>query len=77
MYVYIYVTIYIRHTLIAWGQFLWSHPQTTTLRGTGPTRRRSKDRARARAEMEQGPHDTGPTRRRPTCEKDRARAKME
>ena len=27
MYVYIY--IYIRHTLIAWARFLWSRPQTT------------------------------------------------
>ena len=29
----------------------------------------------ARAEMEQGPHGTGPTRRRLMCEKDSARAK--
>ena len=43
--------------------------------GTGPTRRRLKNRACARAEMEQGPNGTGPTRRQSTCEKDRARAK--
>ena len=67
MYIYIYIYIYIRHTLIAWARFLWSRPQT----GIGPTKRRSKDRARARAEMEQGP-----TRRISTCEKDRARAEM-
>ena len=41
--------------------------------GIGPTRRRSKDRARARAEMELGLHGIGPTRRRSTCERDRAR----
>ena len=28
MYVYIY--IYIRHTLITWARFLWSRPQTTS-----------------------------------------------
>ena len=44
--------------------------------GTGPTRRRLKDCACARGEMEQGPNGTGPTRRQSTCEKDRARAKM-
>ena len=30
MYVCMYVCIYIRHTLIAWARFLWSHPQTTS-----------------------------------------------
>ena len=68
-----YIYIYIRHTLIAWARFVWSCPQT----GTGPTRRRSKDRVRARAETEQGPHGTGGNRRRSMCEKDRLRAEME
>ena len=73
-----YVCIYICHTLIVWAQFLWSRPQTTShVVLARPCMRRSKDRARARAEMEQGPHGTGPTRRRSTCEKDRARAEME
>ena len=36
-----------------------------------------KDSARARAETEQGPHGTGRSRRRSTCEKDRPRAEME
>ena len=32
---------------------------------------------RVRAEIEQGAHGTGPTRRRSTCEKDCPRAEME
>ena len=40
-------------------------------------RRRSKDRACTRAEIEWGPHGTGLTRRQSTCEKDRARTEME
>ena len=43
--------------------------------GTGPTRRRSNDHARARAAIELWPYGTGPSRRRSTCAKDRARAK--
>ena len=27
---FVFVYIYIRHTLIAWVWFLWSHPQTTS-----------------------------------------------
>ena len=54
-------------------------------RGTGPSRRQSKDCARARAEMEQGPYGAGPTIAllsmvRPggdrRVKKDRARAEM-
>ena len=29
-FVCVYVCMYIRHTLIAWAQFLWSRPQTTS-----------------------------------------------
>ena len=73
-----YVCIYICHTLIAWAQFLWSRPQTAShVVLARPCMRRSKDHARVRAEVEQGPHGTGPTRRRSTCEKDCARAEME
>ena len=71
--------MYIRHTLIAWARFLWSRPQTTShmvLVRPGD-RKIVRVQWRARAEMEQGPHGTGPTRRRSTCEKDRARAEME
>ena len=61
-----------------WARFLWSRPQTTSyVVRTGPTRRRLKDRVCARAEMEQGPHGIGLTRRRSTSEKDHARAEME
>ena len=67
--------MYIRHTLIAWVQFLWSRPQTAN--HVVLARKRSKDRARARTEMEQGAHVTGPTRRQSTHEKDCARAEME
>ena len=45
-------------------------------RTTGLTTRPSR-RDRARVEMEAGPRGIGPTRRRSTCEKDRARAEME
>ena len=69
--VYIYIIIYICHTLITWVQFLLSRPQTTN----HVVQRRSmcaKDRARAKMEQ-----CTGLTKRRSTFEKDRARAKME
>ena len=110
MYIYIYINTYIHicHTyisvtlLIAWVQFLWSRPQTTShvvqvqpggdrkivracesQNGTGATWYWSNQEAieiscvRVRAEMEQGPHGTGPARRRSMFEKDCARAKME
>ena len=72
---YIYIYMYIRHTLIAWAQFLWSRPQTTShvilIRPGG------NQRDCVRAEMEQGSRGTGPTRRRLSCEKARAKAEME
>ena len=60
MYVCMYIDIHIRYTFIVRAQSLWSRPP----HGTGPTRRQSKDCARARAKMEQGPYGTGLTRRR-------------
>ena len=113
MYVYVYIYIYkyihtylsyiyIRHTLIAWAQFLWSRPQTTShvvlvqpgsdrkivracesQNGTGATWYWSNQEVieiscvHVRVEMEQGPHGTGPARRRSMFEKDCARVKME
>ena len=55
-----YIYIFINYTLIVWARFLWSRPPC----GTSLTRRQSKDHARARAEMEEGPYGTGPTTRR-------------
>ena len=74
MYVCMYVCMYIRHTLIAWARFLWSRPQTTShvvlVRPEG-------DRRSCACESGNGAgailYVTGPTWRRSTCEKDRAR----
>ena len=70
MYVCMYVCMYIRHTLIAWARFLWSRPQTTShvvLVRPGGDRKivhvRECNGAMA-------------SRRRSTCAKDCARAKM-
>ena len=75
MYVCMYVCMYIRHTLIAWVQFLWSRPQTTShvvlVRPGG-------DRRSCACESGNGAgailYVTGLTWRRSTCEKDRTRA---
>ena len=72
-----YVYIYIRHTLITWARFLWSRPQTSHVVLVRPGGDRKIVRVRARAGTEQGPHGTGGSRRRSTCEKDRPRAEME
>ena len=60
--------MYIHHTLIAWARLLWSRPQTTS--------HVVLVRPRARAVMELWPYGTSPSKRRSTCAKDRARAKM-
>ena len=75
MYVYIY--IYIRHTLIVWARILWSRPQTTShvvLVRPGGNRKivRVREPKRSRGHML-----LGGSRRRSTCEKDRPRAEME
>ena len=67
--------MYIHHTLIAWAQFLWSRPQTTShmvLVRPGGDQKIVHVR-----EPKQGPHGTGPTRRQSTCVKDCARAEMD
>ena len=69
--------MYIRHTLIAWARFLWSRPQTTShvvlVRPGGDRRSCACESGNGAGAILNG---TGPTRRRLTCEKDRARAEM-
>ena len=74
-FVCMYVCMYIRHTLIAWAWFLWSRPQTTShvvlVRPGGDQRSCACESGNGAGAILYG---TGPTRRRSTCEKDRARA---
>ena len=69
--------MYIRHTLIAWAQFLWSRPQTTShvvlVRPGGDRRSCACESGNGAGAILYG---TGLTRKRSTCEKDRARAEM-
>ena len=71
MYVCMYVCMYIRHTLIAWAQFLWSRPQTTShvvlVRPGGDRRSCACESGNGAGAILYG---TGLTRRRLTCEKD-------
>ena len=72
-----YVCMYIRHTLIAWALFLWSRPQTTShvvlVRPGGDRRSCACVSGNGAGAILYG---TGQTRRRSTCEKDRAKAEM-
>ena len=52
-FVCMYVCMYIRHTLIAWAQFLWSRPQTTIATWYWFDQEAIDDHACARAVMEQ------------------------
>ena len=77
-FVCMYVCMYIRHTLIAWVRFLWSRPQTTS---HVVLVRPGDDRRSCACESGNGAgailYVTGPTWRRLTCEKDRARAEWD
>ena len=71
-FVCMYVCMYICHTLIAWVQFLWSCPQTTShmvlVRPGGDRRSCACESGNGAGAILYG---TGPTRRQSTCEKDR------
>ena len=66
--------MYIRHTLIAWARFLWSRPQTTShvvlVRPGGDQRSCACESGNGAGAIL---YVTGPTWRRATCEKDRAK----
>ena len=73
---YIYIYMYVRHTLVVWAWFHWSCPQTMSHvvlvwpRGDRNVIMQESKWSRP------GPRGIGPTRRR-SCEKDCARAEME